>query len=68
MTWRSPDAEQCRQCRQYRDRIARQRQRGVGREVYVRDKNVATRTLTLSQPLYGGAGTRLYLLSLSLRL
>ncbi len=33
---------------------------GVGREVYVRDKNVATRTLTLSQPLYGGAGTRSY--------
>ncbi|MDO5371158.1 glycosyl hydrolase family 28-related protein [Paracoccus sp. (in: a-proteobacteria)] len=33
---------------------------GVGREVYVRAKNVATGTLTLSQPLYGGAGTRSY--------
>lgn len=33
---------------------------GVGREVYVRDRNVATGTLTLSQPLYGGAGTRSY--------
>ena len=31
---------------------------GVGREVYVRAKNVAAKTLTLSQPLYGGAGTR----------
>lgn len=33
---------------------------GVGREVYVRARNVATGTLTLSQPLYGGAGTRSY--------
>ena len=33
---------------------------GVGREIYVRDKNVATGTLTLSQALYGGAGTRSY--------
>ncbi|NEX47498.1 glycosyl hydrolase family 28-related protein [Pseudotabrizicola algicola] len=31
---------------------------GVGREVYVVDKNVATGTVTLSQPLWGGAGTR----------
>lgn len=33
---------------------------GVGREVYVRDKNVAQGTLTLSNPLYGGSGTRSY--------
>lgn len=33
---------------------------GVGREVYVRAKNVSSRTLTLSNPLYGGAGTRNY--------
>ncbi|WP_199260547.1 glycosyl hydrolase family 28-related protein [Paracoccus binzhouensis] len=33
---------------------------GVGREVYVRDKNVAQGTLTLSNPLFGGAGTRSY--------
>lgn len=33
---------------------------GVGREVYVRARNVTARTLTLSQPLYGGAGTRSY--------
>lgn len=33
---------------------------GVGREVYVLDKNVAAGTLTLSQPLYGGAATRSY--------
>lgn len=31
---------------------------GVGREVYVRAKNVAQGTLTLSNPLYGGSGTR----------
>lgn len=31
---------------------------GVGREVYVRDKNVGAGTLTLSQPLWGGSGTR----------
>ncbi|MFV0292872.1 MAG: glycosyl hydrolase family 28-related protein [Paracoccus sp. (in: a-proteobacteria)] len=33
---------------------------GVGREVYVRDKNIGAGTLTLSQPLYGGSGTRNY--------
>ncbi|WP_313352804.1 glycosyl hydrolase family 28-related protein [Paracoccus sp. (in: a-proteobacteria)] len=33
---------------------------GVGREVYVTAKNVAAGTLTLSQPLYGGAATRTY--------
>ncbi len=33
---------------------------GVGREVYVLAKNTGTRTLTLSQPLYGGPGTRNY--------
>ncbi len=33
---------------------------GVGREVYVLAKNVAASTLTLSQPLWGGAGTRSY--------
>ncbi|GGW27900.1 hypothetical protein GCM10011452_15610 [Gemmobacter lanyuensis] len=33
---------------------------GVGREVYVRARNVAAGTLTLSQPLWGGAGTRSY--------
>ncbi|WP_134724694.1 glycosyl hydrolase family 28-related protein [Paracoccus luteus] len=33
---------------------------GVGREVYVRARNIAAGTLTLSQPLYGGAGTRSY--------
>ncbi|MTH35188.1 right-handed parallel beta-helix repeat-containing protein [Paracoccus limosus] len=33
---------------------------GVGREVYVLAKNAAAGTLTLSQPLYGGAGTRSY--------
>ncbi|RGP39141.1 glycosyl hydrolase family 28-related protein [Pseudotabrizicola alkalilacus] len=31
---------------------------GVGREVYVVDKNVGTGTVTLSQALWGGAGTR----------
>ncbi|WP_435257913.1 glycosyl hydrolase family 28-related protein [Thioclava sp. FR2] len=31
---------------------------GVGREVYVRDRNIGAGTLTLSQPLWGGAGTR----------
>jgi hypothetical protein len=31
---------------------------GVGREVYVVAKNTATSTVTLSQPLWGGAGTR----------
>ena len=33
---------------------------GVGREVYVRSKNVGAKTVTLSQPLYGGSGTRTY--------
>ncbi|MBZ4021396.1 hypothetical protein CKO11_02825 [Rhodobacter sp. TJ_12] len=32
---------------------------GVGREVYVRAKNVGAGTITLSQPLYGGSGTRM---------
>ncbi len=31
---------------------------GVGREVYVVDKNIGTGNVTLSQPLWGGAGTR----------
>ncbi|MGR3343919.1 MAG: glycosyl hydrolase family 28-related protein [Paracoccaceae bacterium] len=33
---------------------------GVGREVYVNDKNVGAGTITLSQPLYGAAGTQTY--------
>lgn len=33
---------------------------GVGREVYVNGKDVQNKTLNLSQPLYGGAGTRSY--------
>ena len=33
---------------------------GVGREVYVRSKNVGARTLTLSQSLYGGSASRAY--------
>ncbi|WP_294931763.1 glycosyl hydrolase family 28-related protein [uncultured Paracoccus sp.] len=33
---------------------------GVGREVYVRARNIAAGTLELSQPLFGGAGTRSY--------
>ncbi|MFI0397011.1 glycosyl hydrolase family 28-related protein [Paracoccus jiaweipingae] len=33
---------------------------GVGREVYVNGKNMAAKTLSLSQPLHGGAGTRIY--------
>ncbi|MDO5528533.1 MAG: glycosyl hydrolase family 28-related protein [Paracoccus sp. (in: a-proteobacteria)] len=33
---------------------------GVGREIYVNDRNIGAGTLTLSQPLYGGAGTRVY--------
>ncbi len=33
---------------------------GVGREVYVRSKNVGAGTVELSQPLYGAAGTRSY--------
>lgn len=31
---------------------------GVGREIYVRDKNVGAGTVTLSQPLHGGATTQ----------
>lgn len=33
---------------------------GVGREVYVKAKNIGAGTITLSQPLYGGSGTRTY--------
>ncbi|KPQ07155.1 MAG: Endopolygalacturonase [Rhodobacteraceae bacterium HLUCCA12] len=33
---------------------------GVGREVYVRARNVSAGTLTLSQPLHGGSGTQTY--------
>lgn len=33
---------------------------GVGREVYVRARNVAAQTLTLSRPLHGAAGTQTY--------
>ncbi len=33
---------------------------GVGREVYVTSKNISAGTLQLSQPLWGGAGTRTY--------
>ncbi|WP_333827384.1 glycosyl hydrolase family 28-related protein [Pararhodobacter sp.] len=33
---------------------------GVGREVYVRSRNVSAGTLTLSQPLHGGSGTQSY--------
>lgn len=33
---------------------------GVGREVYVRAKNMNTNSITLSQPLWGGSGTRSY--------
>ncbi|WP_226779100.1 glycosyl hydrolase family 28-related protein [Oceaniglobus trochenteri] len=33
---------------------------GVGREVYVRDKNVGQRTVTLSQPLYDAVGSQTY--------
>lgn len=33
---------------------------GVGREVYVRARNVAAGTLTLSKPLYDAAGTQVY--------
>lgn len=31
---------------------------GVGREIFVRDRNIGAGTITLSQPLYGGSGTR----------
>jgi hypothetical protein len=33
---------------------------GVGREIYVTSKNQAAGTLTLSQPLFGAAGTQTY--------
>ncbi|MYM57480.1 glycosyl hydrolase family 28-related protein [Thalassovita mangrovi] len=33
---------------------------GVGREVYVRDKNVATQDITLSAPLFDAVGTQNY--------
>ncbi|MFN4101788.1 MAG: glycosyl hydrolase family 28-related protein, partial [Pararhodobacter sp.] len=33
---------------------------GVGREVYVKSRNISAGTLTLSQHLFGGAGTRTY--------
>lgn len=33
---------------------------GVGREVYVADKNVAAGTITLSQPLYAAPGSQTY--------
>ena len=33
---------------------------GVGREVYVKSVNIATQTITLSKPLYGGNSTRSY--------
>lgn len=33
---------------------------GVGREVYVRARNISAGTLTLSLPLWGGAGTRTF--------
>ncbi|MFZ1469166.1 MAG: right-handed parallel beta-helix repeat-containing protein [Paracoccaceae bacterium] len=33
---------------------------GVGREVYVTSKNIGAGTITLSQPLFGAAGTRTY--------
>ncbi|MDX1781351.1 MAG: glycosyl hydrolase family 28-related protein, partial [Thalassovita sp.] len=33
---------------------------GVGREIYVRDKNVATQEITLSAPLFDAVGTQTY--------
>ncbi len=36
---------------------------GVGREIYVRSKNVAARELTLSAPLYDAQGTQVYTFS-----
>ncbi len=33
---------------------------GVGREVYVKEKNVGAQTVTLSLPLYGAAGTQTF--------
>ncbi|MGR3573081.1 right-handed parallel beta-helix repeat-containing protein [Brevirhabdus sp.] len=34
--------------------------KGVGREVYVKDRNIGAATLTLSQPLHDAAGTNVY--------
>ncbi len=36
---------------------------GVGREVYVREKNVATQEITLNAPLYDAAGTQIFTFS-----
>ncbi len=36
---------------------------GVGREVYVRDKNVSAQTMTLSAPLFDAAGTQVFTFS-----
>lgn len=36
---------------------------GVGREVYVRSRNISAQTLTLSQPLFGAAGSQTYTFS-----
>lgn len=36
---------------------------GVGREVYVSARNIGAQTLTLSQPLFGAAGTQTYTFS-----
>jgi len=36
---------------------------GVGREIYVRDKNVARQEITLNAPLYDAAGTQTWLFS-----
>lgn len=33
---------------------------GVGREVYVQDRDLANRTITLTQQLYGAAGTQVF--------
>ncbi|MFN4101427.1 MAG: right-handed parallel beta-helix repeat-containing protein [Pararhodobacter sp.] len=36
---------------------------GVGREIYVRSRNISAQTLTLSQPLFGAQGTQQYTFS-----
>lgn len=36
---------------------------GVGREIYVRDKNVATQEVTLNAPLYDAVGTQVFTFS-----
>lgn len=36
---------------------------GVGREVYVKEVNLGAQQITLSQPLFGGSGTRSYTFS-----